>query len=136
MATVKSRNISIRSHFGFDRGSIALNTLYFALFAGDPVGAGVEPTSVGGYARKAVSNDAVLWGTISSSAVSVTNVSEIVFAAATGVYSESVLTHWAIFDNATGGNLVYSGRLSQSISVSGAGDVPRFPAGALTVTQQ
>lgn len=136
MSTVKARNISIRSHFGADKSSVALPTLYFALFNGDPEGAGVEPTSTGGYARAAVANDAALWGTISAGAVSVTTIADIVFATASGVYSQADLTHWAAFDNAAGGNLTYAGPLTATVSVTGAGDVPRIVAGAMTIAQQ
>ena len=136
MSTLKARNISIRSHFGADKGSLALTTLYVALFNGNPEGSGVEPTADGGYGRKAITNDATLWGTISDSAVSVTTATDIVFATATGLYSQPKLTHWAIFDNSTGGTLVYSGPLTAEVSVSGAGDVPRILAGALTITQE
>lgn len=136
MSTITARNISIRSHFGADKSSVALPTLYVALFNGNPEGAGVEPTSAGGYARKAVTNDITLWGTISSGAVSVNNAIDIVFAAATAVYSQALLTHWAIYDNSTGGTLVYSGALTTNVTVTGAGDVPRILAGALTIIQQ
>lgn len=136
MSTVNARNISIRSHFGADKSTVALPTLYFALFNGDPEGVGVEPTSAGGYARKAVTNDASLWGTIGGSAVSVTNAADIVFATATAVYSQASLTHWAVFDNSTGGALTYAGPLSAAVAVTGAGDVPRIVVGALTITQQ
>jgi hypothetical protein len=136
MSTVNARNISLRSHFGADKSAVALPTLYFALFNGDPEGAGVEPTSTGGYARKAVTNDIALWGTIGGSAVSVTNATDIVFATATGVYSQASLTHWAAFDNSAGGVLTYAGPLTATVAVSGAGDVPRIVAGGLTITQQ
>ena len=136
MTTTKARNISIRSHFGADKGPLALTTMYVALFNGDPEGAGIEPTSAGGYARVAVLNDATLWGTISASAVSVTTVADITFPAASGLYSQAALTHWAIFDNSAGGNLTYSGALTSTVAVTGSGDTPRIPAGALTITQQ
>lgn len=136
MSTVNARNISIRSHFGADKSAVALPTLYFALLNGDPEGVGVEPTSVGGYARKAMPNDVALWGTIGGSAVSVTNAIDIVFATASAVYSQASLTHWAVFDNSAGGVLTYAGPLSTAVAVTGAGDVPRIVAGALTITQQ
>lgn len=135
--TVIERNLTLRSHFGADRHpSLSLGTLYFALFNGDPVGAGVEPTSAGGYARVAKTNDATLWGTVGASATSVSNsgsAGEIVWPAASGVYSQASLTHWAIFDNSAGGVLWYSGKLSTAVAVTGAGDVPRIPAGSFSV---
>lgn len=131
--TVAERNATLRSHFGADRGPASLPTLYFALFNGDPIASGVEPDSTGGYARVAKTNDATLWGTITSSAVQVSNAADIAWPAATGVYSQAQLTHFAVYDNSTGGTLWYSGKLTNPIAVSGAGDVPRLPAGSFIV---
>lgn len=139
MATVKQRNIGIRSHFGADKSTLALATLYFALFNGDPEGAGVEPTATGGYARVAKTNDATLWGTIAGTAVQVANSGAsgaLEWPAASGVWSQAQVTHWAVFDNTSGGNLVYSGELASPIAVTGAGDIARIPAGQLVITQQ
>jgi hypothetical protein len=137
--TVPARNLSLRAHFGADRHpTLSLGTLYVALFNGDPAGAGVEPTSAGGYARIAKTNDATLWGTLSGSAVSASNsgtAGEILWPAASGLYSQPSLTHWAIFDNSAGGVLWYSGQLAAALVVTGAGDVPRIPAGAFSISQ-
>lgn len=131
-----ARNAGLRSHFGADRSSLSLATLYFALFQGDPFGSGVEPTSQGGYARAAKANDATLWGTIAGTATSVTTVAEIAWPAATGLWSITApLTHWGVFSLSAGGVLWYGGLLSPSITVTGAGDQPRLPIGALTVSQ-
>jgi hypothetical protein len=139
MATL-SRNWSLRSQFGADRhATLSAGTLYFALFRGDPFGAGTEPTAAGGYARVAKANDATLWGTIGASDVSISNggtSGTIAWPPASGLYSITLgLDYWAVFDNSTGGNLLYGGPLSAAITVTGAGDVPRIPAGALTVSQ-
>lgn len=135
MSTTFERNLTLRSHFGADRHStLSLPILYFALFAGDPAGIGVEPDSTGGYARVAKDNDATLWGTIGSSIVTITNsASGIVWPVATGAYSVGTdeLTHWGIFDNSAGGNLRYFGELTDHILVSGAGDQPRIPVSTL-----
>jgi hypothetical protein len=134
--TLRARNISLRSHFGADRNpAVALGTLYFALFAGDPLVDGVEPTSAGGYARVAKANDATFWGVIPSTADTATNADEVLWPAATAVWSEPSVSHWAIMDNASGGQVVYSGQLTLPIAVTGAGDVPRIPVNALDVTQ-
>lgn len=138
--SVTSRNRSLRSHFGADRHStLSAGTLYFALFRGDPFGAGAEPTSTGGYARVAKTNDATLWGTIGATDVTVGNggaSGTIAWPVATGLYSITLgLDYWAVFDNSTGGDLLYGGPLTTPIIVTGAGDVPRIPAGALTISQ-
>lgn len=137
MTTIRARNISLRSHFGADHHpALALGTLYFALYNGDPLVDGVEPTSAGGYARVAKANDAVLWGTISATATETSNADDITWPAATGLWSEAIVTHWAILDNAAGGEPVYSGQLTSPIALTGVGDIARIPAGGLDVTQQ
>lgn len=134
--TIPARNLSLISHFGDDHHGDALGTLYVALFAGDPLGIGVEPDATGSYARVAITNDSTLWGSISSSDISVTNQVEVKWPSLTALWSEDTLTHWAVFDNSTGGDLWYSGELSEPLVVTGAGDTPRFPPGSWTVIQQ
>lgn len=138
--SVKSRNRSLRSHFGADRhATLSEATLYFALFRGDPFGAGTEPTSAGGYARVAKTNDATLWGTIGATDTAISNggtSGTIAWPVASGLYSITAgLDFWAVFDNSTGGALLYGGPLTSPIVVTGAGDVPRLPAGALNISQ-
>lgn len=131
-----AQRLSMRAHFGPDRHADALGTLHFALFRGNPAGAGVEPTSTGGYARKAMANDAALWGTIAAGQVTVSNLVAIAWPVASGLYSVTqALDYWAVFDNASGGALWYYGALNSTITVTGAGDQPRLPAAALTITQ-
>jgi hypothetical protein len=131
-----ARRLSLRAHLGPDKHADALGTLYFALFKGDPFGAGIEPTSTGAYARVAVLNDATMWGTIAAGQVSVSSAAAVTWPAATGLWSiTDGLTHWAVFDNSTGGNLWYGGPLTTPITVTGATDQPRIPAGSLSVTQ-
>ena len=137
MATVLERNATLRAHFGADRGPVSLGTLYFALFNGDPLAAGVEPTAAGGYARVAKANDATLWGTIAAGSTSATNAGtagEILWPALTALWSQTQVTHWAIFDNSAGGAMWYSGALSAPIVPTGAGDVPRIPAGSFSIS--
>jgi hypothetical protein len=136
MATTLERNVTLRAHFGADRGPLSLGTLYFALFNGDPLASGVEPTSAGGYARVAKANDATVWGTIAAGATSVSNSGadgEIRWPSLTALWSVPRVTHWAIFDNSAGGVRWYSGALSVPIVPTGAGDVPRIPAGSFSI---
>lgn len=137
MATTSERNATLRAHFGADRhATLSLGTLYFALFNGDPLAAGVEPTSAGGYARVAKDNSADTFGTIAGGAVSAFNSGasgEITWPALTALWSVAQVTHWAIFDNSTGGTMWYSGALSAPIVPTGAGDVPRIPAGSFSI---
>lgn len=136
MATILERNATLRAHFGAGRAATSLATLYFALFNGDPLAAGVEPTAAGGYARVAKANDATLWGTIGAGSTSATNAGasgELLWPALTALWSQAQVTHWAIFDNSTGGAVWYSGALSSPIVPTGAGDVPRIPAGSFSI---
>lgn len=138
--TAHGRAIALRGQFGADKASVAAATLYFALYRGNPGGTGVEPTSTGGYARVAMTNDATLWGSIGVTDTQISNVGtsgEIAWPTATGVWSiTDPLTHWAIFDNSSGGNLLYYGTLTTTITITGSGDTARLPVGALTVIQE
>lgn len=138
--SVAARSLTLRAHFGADRHStLSLPTLYFCLYQGDPSGAGIEPTSVGGYARPAKANDLTLWGAIAAGDTLAQNkgtAGEIAWPVATGVYSIlTALDYWAIRDNSAGGALWYWGPLGTPILVTGAGDQPRLPANTLIVNQ-
>lgn len=138
--TVTSRNHTLRSHFGDDRHpTLSIGTLWFALLRGSPVAGGTEPDGTGGYTRISKVNDATLWGTISSSAVAIANTGAsgaIVWPSTTGLYSVTEpLTWWGAYTLSAGGVLRYFGQLQQTIMVTGAGQVPRIPAGALTLDQ-
>lgn len=134
-----SRNLTLKAHFGANKHADAMVTHYFALFRGEPGGGGVEPTSAGGYARVAKTNDAALWGAIVATDLSVQNKGtggEILWPTTTGLYSiTQALDWWAIFDNSTGGNMRYWGPLSPTILVTGAGGQPRIPQSSLINNQ-
>lgn len=131
------RSLALRSMWGADRSAIAPTNLYVALYSGDPQGAGVEPTATGGYARPAALNDSTLWGTISPGATSITTIADITWPTSSGVWSITTpLTHWAILDNTAGGTIICSGQLTTPITITGAGDTARIPAGSLTIMQE
>ena len=131
------RSLALRGTYGADKSSVAPVTLYFTLLDGSPIAGGVEPTSTGGYARVAKTNDATLWGTIGSGATSITTADDITWPTSTGLWSiTGPLTWWAIYDNASGGNLVAYGQMTTAITITGAGDTARIPAGALTLIQE
>jgi hypothetical protein len=101
---------------------------YVGLFTAAPsdTGGGTEVTG-NGYARVAT-------GTISISgtATTATNAAAIEFAAASGG-NWGTITHAAIFDASTGGNMLAWAPLTTSRTIN-SGDVFRIPAGSLTVT--
>lgn len=123
-------NAAIKFHFGTDHDDDALATCYFALFNGDPTGAGVEPTTAGGYARVGKTNNDTNFP-ISGATASVV---DVVFPVTTALWSQTTLTHWAIVDGATGGTIWYSGPLPSNITITGAGEYPTIAG--LQITQQ
>ena len=113
----------------FGKGAYAPPTIHVALSAADPGedGSGLDEPEGGGYARAVT--QASDWSSADSGLVD--NVQAIEFNAATGAWG--TLTHFALFDAATGGNLLAHGSLTQSRTVN-ASDVPVFPPSDLQVT--
>lgn len=106
------------------------STMYLALFVGDPAGAGTE-ISGANYARKSVA--AADWNAASGG--SLTNANTITFPQATGVWSASNVTHWALYDSVSAGNLIASDDLDagqQQPIVEN--NTVEFPAGQITLS--
>lgn len=97
---------------------------YIGLFTTDPgeAGSGTE-VSGGSYARTAV--------TFSVAGDTASNTADVEFAAATA--SWGTVTHLAVFDASTGGNIIAYGALSASKAI-GTGDIFRVAAGDLDIT--
>lgn len=100
-------------------------TVYMAAYTSDP-GEANTGTEVSGssYARVAITFGAASAGASLNSA-------DIVFPTASG--SWGTVTHFAIFDALTTGNMLYYGALGASIAVS-TGQRLRFDAGSLSVS--
>lgn len=98
----------------------APTTVYVGLYttATDAAGAGTE-VSGSGYTRKAMAFDAAASGAAD-------NTSSVEFDTATG--SWGTVTHTAILDASTSGNMMMQGALTASKAI-GSGDVFRFQAG-------
>ena len=113
----------------FGKGSYTPPTIYVALSTADPTddGSGLSEPSGNGYARKQTS--AGDWNAASGGALD--NSNEIAFNEATG--SWGTITHFALLDAASGGNMLAHGALSQSKSI-GSGDTAKFAAGDLDVS--
>lgn len=107
-------------------------TVYVALYTAAPNDAG-GGTEVSGYAyaRKDVTNDLTNWPSASNGVKS--NGTAIEFAAASGG-NWGTITHFALFDALSAGNMLYYGALSSSKTIND-GDQARFAAGALTITE-
>mgnify|MGYP003630652683 CR=1 FL=1 len=97
---------------------------YLGLFTSDPTGAGTgNEVSGNGYTRKSASFTVV--GDLA------TNSASIEFDAATA--SWGTVSHVAVFDAATTGNMIAYSALTTAKAVS-SGDILRVPAGDLDIT--
>jgi hypothetical protein len=104
-------------------------TCYVGLFTAAPsdAGGGTEVTG-GSYARKATA--AGDWN--SASGGSTSNLNPITFVTATG--SWGTVTHFALFDAASAGNMLRWAALGASKTI-GTGDTASFAGGALVLTE-
>lgn len=99
-------------------------TVYLGLHTADPTDAGTgTEVSGGSYARQSFAS------TISGNAAS--NTSAIEFPTATG--SWGTIGWVAVWDNVSGGNMLFHGSLATSKTIA-SGDVFRVPAGDLDIT--
>jgi len=101
-------------------------TVYVGLYTAAPSdsGGGTE-VSGGAYARQAITFSAAAAGTTNNSAV-------VTFPTATANWG--TITHFALFDASTAGNMLMWSALTTSRVVN-TNDIVKFSAGSLTVTQ-
>jgi hypothetical protein len=113
----------------FGKGSYAPPTIYVGLSTANATddGSGLSEPSGNGYAR--VQTSASDWNAASNG--SLDNAGNITFAQASGNWG--TITHFALFDAATAGNMLAHGALSQSQSISES-DTARFQAGDLQIS--
>lgn len=106
-------------------------TVYVALFTAAPSdsGGGTE-VSGNAYARAAVTNNATEWPAASGGSKS--NANAITFTSPSGGGWGNV-THFALFDAASGGNMLAHSALDSAKTIND-GDTVEFAASALTVT--
>lgn len=112
-------------------------TVYVSLHTADPTDAGGGAEATGsGYARKSVTNNATNWpAATGTTPTTKSNGTEIAFAAATGDWSAAAnMTHFGLWDAASGGNLLIKGALGTAKPVLN-GDTPTIAAGALSWTE-
>lgn len=118
------------------------DTLYVGLFlsTGTDTGPGLE-VSGEGYARVAVARSLLAWaGTQGAGSVEASsgdsgqtsNNADIIFGLPTEAWG--TVTHFGIFDAATGDNMLIYGPLGASKIINAGDDAPLFPAGALVYT--
>lgn len=115
----------ILNHLLRNTASSAPATVYLALFTSDPGEAGGGSEVAGGsYAREAIAFNAASGGSCASS-------SDVLFED----LPAATITHVAIMDAATSGNMFYYGALTSSIPSSAGSDLT-FTAGSITVEEQ
>lgn len=109
--------------------AFTMPTVYVGLSTADPLddASGLAEPSGNNYAR--VSTAGGDWNAAASGAID--NANAITFPEASG--SWGTVTHFALFDAASAGNMLAHGSLSDSKAV-GSGDTPYLAAGALDIT--
>ena len=113
----------------FGKGTYTPPTIYIGLSTADPGddGTGLSEPSGNGYAR--VATAAADWNSAASGTLD--NANAVEFAEATG--SWGTVTHFALFDAASDGNLLAHGSLNQSKTIA-SGDTAQIAAGDLDVS--
>jgi hypothetical protein len=113
----------------FGKGSYTPPTIYVGLSTADPTdaGSGLAEPSGNGYTRVQTSTSD--WNAASNGTLD--NSSDITFTQATGNWG--TITHFALFDAATAGNMLAHGALNQSKSINEP-DTARFEAGDLQIS--
>jgi hypothetical protein len=113
----------------FGKGSYTPPTIYVGLSTAEPTddGSGLSEPSGNGYAR--VQTSASDWNAAANG--SLDNAGSIIFAQASGNWA--TITHFALFDAATAGNMLAYGQLSQPTSISQS-DTARFEAGDVQIS--
>lgn len=118
----------------FRTGSYPAPTvLAIALFTTDPTDAatGTEVTG-GSYARVSYNPLDANWAATSGTDGITSNINPITFPSPTANWG--TVTHFAIYDAATSGNMLFSSALSSSRVVNNGDTAPVFAADALVVT--
>ena len=125
---------SILNHIFRGSAFAAVGTVYVALFTADPgeAGGGTE-VSGGAYARASVTSGAGAWSDPTGTG-QISNSSDIVFPTPSGG-NWGVCTHFAIFDAASGGNMLYHNALSTSKTINDGDSAPSFATGTLQISE-
>ncbi|MFH1716957.1 MAG: hypothetical protein ABIF19_06370 [Planctomycetota bacterium] len=112
----------------FGKAVYAPPTIYVGLSTSNPQddGSGLAEPDGNAYAR--VQTSPGDWSAASGGVVQ--NAGDVTFAKATGNWG--TITHFALFDAATGGNMLAHGALSQAMAV-GSSETARFAAGDLDI---
>lgn len=104
--------------------------LYVGLFNGDPTDAGTGGTEVTTTIR-ALGRVVVTYGAVSGSPAAMSNSAAVDFGNAAGA---ATVTHFAVFDAATGGNQLFNAALTGGAQAVSQGNSVSFAAGQLVAT--
>jgi hypothetical protein len=127
--------VALRNHL-FRTATFAKPTvLAIALFTAAPsdAGGGTEVTG-GSYARVNVPPLDANWTAVSATDGVTDNAADITFPTPSANWGN--ITHFAIFDNTTGGNMLIWGPLAAAKTVNLGDPAPKFVAGSLDITIQ
>ncbi len=116
----------------FGKIAYTMPTVYVGLSTADPLddGSGLSEPVGGAYAR--VATTGATWNAaVAGAPSSINNANALTFPQATA--SWGTVTHFALFDAATGGNLLGSGALTAAKAVA-SGDTVKFDIGQLSAT--
>lgn len=113
----------------FGKGSYSPLTIYVALSTADPLDDASELAEPAGNAYARVQTSASDWNAASDG--SLDNSNNIIFPQATGNWG--TISHFALFDAATGGNMLAYGALSQPHTID-SGKTVRFASGDLDIS--
>lgn len=114
-------------------GSGTPTNTFIALSTADPTddASGLAEPSGNGYARLSITNNTTNWPAASGGSKS--NGADFTFATPSG--SWGTITHFAIFDASSGGNMLDYGALTASKAIDASSAPVRFVTGALTITR-
>lgn len=123
----------IRAHIFRTASFTKPSALHIGLFTAAPndAGGGTE-VSGGSYARVQRNPADANWTAPDGTGGVTANAAVITFPAPTANWG--TVTHWAIFDASTGGNMLLHGELTAPRVISNGDAAPEFPADALQIT--
>jgi hypothetical protein len=106
--------------------------LYISLHTADPTDAGTGTEVTGGsYARVQRNPSDANWSAGSATDGTTDNVGDLIFPAPTANWG--TITHFGIWDAATGGNLLCHGAMTTPRAVNSGDTAPQFAAGSLDI---
>lgn len=122
---------AILNHINGRVAYTAPSAVYVALSTADPTddGTGIAEPVGDGYARVSTTNASTIWTAAAAGVVH--NNGILTFASATAAWG--TITHFALFDDPSAGNMLFHEALTQSRTINN-GDAPSFLASTISQT--